>query len=760
MVEPSSEDLIRAAEAAEAGGDLEGAVTLWEEHRTRFPDAVYGFGSGGAALRRLGRLPEAIALLVEGISRFPDDEWLANEHAWTVFETGDLARAAAEWALVRQRFPGDVDAYIGGGLTARRAGAFDAADALYRAGLERFPKNATLHVDFAWCAEEAKNLRAATARWATVVAQFPDLPEGYIRRGHCLLDQGLHAEADEALSAAIDRFPGSADALRSHAWVAQTQGDWPEALRRWERALVTFPELREPRRYAAQCLMELGRTGEAAQVLGPALRLYPEDPDVCVLNGWLATRRGDLEAAEPLWREVRERFPERVDGYWGHVVVLRDRGRLDDADALLTEAHGRFPGDPVIALEFARVPERKGQWALAIHRWHEVIVRFPERADGYLGLSRSLRRAQHEAEADAVLEDAGRRHPNDFDVAAAIADAAVAAGKGPGAPSRWAALTERFPAEPRGYVRHGEALRQAGELESAAGVLRAAYTRFAEHVELGVALAWTLCAQRRWAEALPLWASLKERFPGDGRVLTGITETVAQALADQEAHGESWFDIPAILLETGTGEPPSVERRARLLERFESLGDTCEFGMVQRLYHVEHVSLLRWAHTLPDDLVTALNTRLGGVGDPEYTRIHVSGDEYTTEDTRYFMRSHTFTSPRAEPLESFAPEQCRRLQWLRRRQIESLTTAARIFVYKSEHGISDAQVAALLAALRQYSPRNVLLCVRLQTAERPSGSLDEWEEGLFVGYIDRFSTVDINVEAWLALCEGVAGRCA
>jgi hypothetical protein len=170
------------------------------------------------------------------------------------------------------------------------------------------------------------------------------------------------------------------------------------------------------------------------------------------------------------------------------------------------------------------------------------------------------------------------------------------------------------------------------------------------------------------------------------------------------------------------------------------------------------VSLLRWAQTSPSKLIEALTARFAGVGDPEHTRVYVESGEYVTHDDRYHMHTHTFVSPAVEPLEAFAPEQCRRIQWLRNRFVDGLGRGTKIYIYKFEDGIDDDDARALHAAITAYHPKNVLVCVRLADATHPSGSAESLDPGLFVGYVGRFSTIDIPVLAWLDVCEAVTSE--
>jgi tetratricopeptide (TPR) repeat protein len=684
------------------------------------------------------------------------DEGSSVARAWAAFESGDLPGAARLWRGIRNSFPANESGYLGAGLASRRAQAFHHADELYRVALEKFPDSVAVHTEYAWCAEECGDTPAAISRWRMVRSRFPEVPGGPIRVGVLLRDGGRFDEADRVLGEAVARFPDNLDAANAYAWVAHHRRDWEEALKRWEQVISRFNQSQEGRRGAAQVLLELGRLGEAVNVLSPALRMFPDDPNLAALNGWLATRRRDIAEAERVWRDMRVRFPDNLDGYFGWAIALREESRLDEAEAMLLEAARRFPDNTMIAMDLARIPERGQNWELATRRWREVTARFPSIAQAHIGLGNSLLSAGEIPAAREVLRRGRRRFADDPDVAIAEAEAASREQSWPEALELWAGVLRDFPGNPDGYAGFGRALRDCGQLERSTAELTAARQRFPKELELEIELALTLSRRREWAQALSLWESLKRRHPSSNDVRTGIAAILDHALADQSTTTGVSFTIPPLLLAGDDSASEHVSSLNALFKRFESLGDTCEFGIVQRMFQVEHVSLLRWAQTSPSNLIEALNRQFEGVGDPEHTIVAVNDDEYVTQDRRYYMFSHTFTPPASEPIELFAPEQCRRMQWLRRRLLDGLRAAARVFVYKCDDGLSDAEVQGLRAALLRYSPDITLLCVRLQESGHASGTVERIDRNLFVGYLDRFSTVNISVSAWISLCRQVA----
>jgi tetratricopeptide (TPR) repeat protein len=714
---------IARALAAEENGQLEAAAEEWAAVRRESPEDPRGYAQGARVLRALGDLPAAAAALDLGITRCGNVADLAAERATIAYDLGDLQGALAGWQTLRRRFPSNPAGYVGGGLTLRRLAAFEEAEAIYRAGVERFPQDIELLTGFAMTAEERGDSIEAARRWREAGERRPDAAEIVVQHTLCLLDAGRTADAERVAVEALRRFPHDAAVLETYAWMAHRRRAWAEALKRWDPLLTRYPELATPRRYAAEALLELGRPAEAAAVLAPALRLYPEDADIAILEAWIVTRSGDAATAAERWRELRARLPERVDGYLGGAQVARDAGRLDEADALLQAAAERFPDDARIAVDSARVAALGQREPEAQERWHSVVERFPAVLDGYVGLGESLTQARQFAAALKI----------------------VAAG------------LERFPESLALLATHAHCLRKSGQLSAAKAALELALERFPDDLPLGVEKAFTLSELRDWPAALALWEALKRRHPQHEGLAANITAILGQALEDQAINAGA-FTIPRLLLDSAHVDIEPTEDRAALLKGFESLGDSCEFGMVQRLHRVEQMGLLRWAETAPDALVAALESRFEGVGDPEHTEVTIVGGEYRTADRRYGMRSHTFTSAAVEPLEEFAPEQCRRIQWLRRKLLDTLSTGAKILVYTAKHGITDAQAGALLAALRRYSAKNRLLCVSVERPGRPAGTVVTPREGLYLGYIDRLSTVDVSVDVWLKICRQVAKR--
>ena len=120
-----------------------------------------------------------------------------------------------------------------------------------------------------------------------------------------------------------------------------------------------------------------------------------------------------------------------------------------------------------------------------------------------------------------------------------------------------------------------------------------------------------------------------------------------------------------------------MRRSAALMLRFESIGDSCEFGSVQRRYAAEPLGLLRWNDVQLDDLLAALANRFEGMGLPDHTEMPVLGNgEYTIKDTRWSLWMHTFLFEGQTDPAALYPKMCRRVvAWLRDKLVADLEAA-------------------------------------------------------------------------------------
>jgi hypothetical protein len=192
-----------------------------------------------------------------------------------------------------------------------------------------------------------------------------------------------------------------------------------------------------------------------------------------------------------------------------------------------------------------------------------------------------------------------------------------------------------------------------------------------------------------------------------------------------------------------------------VLQRFESLGDNCEFGFVQRANGCEDGGLLRWSISPLDKLVRCLDTDFKDFyllenlepSAPDMVQDTATGlifhSAMRSLDGRFVLdterRRNIYTQERDKMYYM--------LDKFRRR----LGQPSTIGVYKRNIGVADEEADRLRKSLNRLG-KNTLLLVRSTTDQAKWSSIERSPFGFLVGFVDRFapySNADwISTDVW------------
>jgi Sulfotransferase family len=205
-----------------------------------------------------------------------------------------------------------------------------------------------------------------------------------------------------------------------------------------------------------------------------------------------------------------------------------------------------------------------------------------------------------------------------------------------------------------------------------------------------------------------------------------------------------------------SGEPPDLSDRELVL-RFESIGENCEFGLVQRRCGAEPLGLFRFASAPLPKLMAGLEQGFEGLSDPDNLEVQLSsnGREYMVYDRKYQLLYHAWVLAEEASAEAVHQREIRRLPLLIRKLIEDLKLAEKIFIFHGMEPLSQEDAQGLLARLRNFGP-NTLLWLELADAAQRPGTVEWAGEGLLKGYMDRFApgddAHDLSLDCWVAVC--------
>ena len=152
----------------------------------------------------------------------------------------------------------------------------------------------------------------------------------------------------------------------------------------------------------AQAACDAADFARAIEVLDAVFGRNSDDADVNLVYGLALVDKDPDAALFHLGRVGMPTFSVAL----AVIDALRRANRLSEAMEAITEAEGRFPGDPRLAARRARVLERRNDWAGAVREWRNLVG--PSsifRSQGLSKIAALNRRLEDHASADDALAE-------------------------------------------------------------------------------------------------------------------------------------------------------------------------------------------------------------------------------------------------------------------------------------------------------------------------------------------------------------------
>ena len=309
--------------------------------------------------------------------------------------------------------------------------------------------------------------------------------------------------------------------------------------------------------------------------------------------------------------------------------------------------------------------------------------------------------------------------------------------------------------------RYAANLITVGRFDEATEILAAARRKHPRHIGLEVCAGLLAAAREDWKTAVDILARFHARDPENpvarehlGRVLQLRALAAVNSVAT----------LAPLPIDVGRVEDEAV---CKILLGFESLGDDCEFGLVQRRYGAEPLGLFRWNLTTSTSLLLGLSTGFDGLGDAAHLQLIVDpiSKLYLVQDVRFDFEMHTFVfEGQIEGAKLFS-KMCKVLRYLRDRLLDDLQDSRKCLIYK-DPDVDQAFIEALHAALRRYGPVKLLWILEIDGpaaasfADRVVGEVIQIGNGLFAGFVSCFGSADgtwnIQFDEWVAICSQMA----
>lgn len=236
--------------------------------------------------------------------------------------------------------------------------------------------------------------------------RFPDSAEASFQLGTLYVNAGNAAEAAAPLRDAAQHEPGRADIQVMAALACFRLSRYGEAERYARAALKADPNSAAAWLLLARIYSNSGSAAQSRSAIQEYLKRATDPAPGRYLLARMYYRQADAPNAERALRTALQAHPEEGD-YWallGHVYGdLNNGARLTEAVTCYKKALELKPRDAETHAALGRALMREQQWEQAVAELRTAIRNAPDPGPLLYSLGRSLLRAGHAEEGNAVL---------------------------------------------------------------------------------------------------------------------------------------------------------------------------------------------------------------------------------------------------------------------------------------------------------------------------------------------------------------------
>ncbi|WP_293081092.1 tetratricopeptide repeat protein [Okeania sp. SIO3B5] len=367
---------------------------------------------------------------------------------------------------------------------------------------------------------QAGKLDDARKEYQTLIELRPNFPWNYYYLAQLFVEKNKWSDAIVQYKQAIKLNPNSANLHNSLAEALIKQGELDEAINSSKKAISLEPNLAIYHQTLALAYEAKSDFGQALTTWQKVLSFNPNHLRATQKISWLQTdvARDYAERGKKLNEEGK--IKEAVESYQQALILnlqqpmsvylnygnnLMTLGRLKEAETVFQQLKELYPERPDGYKRLAKLTHFLEDWELALKRWSEAIVKFPENIGFQTHKGNVLINLSRFDEAEAVFQQ----------------------------------LIEKYPNQPFGYEGYARLSHSLDNSESALKIWSKATVKFPENMDFQVEKGNLLIKLSRFDEADAVFQQLIEKHPE----LPSIYEryaTVANCLADWELALERW----------------------------------------------------------------------------------------------------------------------------------------------------------------------------------------------------------------------------
>lgn len=302
---PELPALFAQASRFHQAGNLQEAVSLYQEILRLDPRHAMTLYQFGHAARQMGRLEAAADLIGRAIERESGSPAYHNDLGNVLCELGRFEEAAVSFARAVKLQPDLALAHFNLASAFQRQGKNEEALQSYAKAVQYRPENVEAHNNLGLAALALGRLDEAEAAFTAALDHCPSFAEAHCNLGMMFYERGRVAEALACFRHAVALQPTLAEAHNGLGCALERRGELEAAEASFHQALSHRPDYAEAHHNLAAALREQVRFDEALASFGRALTFKPQLAEARFARGMALLQTGEWRAG---WRDYESRW--------------------------------------------------------------------------------------------------------------------------------------------------------------------------------------------------------------------------------------------------------------------------------------------------------------------------------------------------------------------------------------------------------------------------------------------------------------------
>ncbi|MFC4161612.1 tetratricopeptide repeat protein [Chitinimonas lacunae] len=287
-----------------------------------FPDEVEVLRLMASCLRDIGRFSEAITTCSRAIAKIPDDPWLRNCIALCLIRSGNFQDGFRRIVQLVESMPPDAEQLLNLGFECQEQGSPHAALEYFRKAYHYHPENVSVCVNLGLTMRAFGNPGEALFYFKKATELVDDCADAYCHAGTIYESVRDFAKAVESYEKALEIDPKHAEAMARLASRRKESGRLEEAKELLRKAIELNPDWLQPYLNLIGFLKESDQFDEALEVLTKADERWSTVQEVRATHADLCLKRGDIEGAMAIYRQILAEQPRNPDAMSGMLFCM------------------------------------------------------------------------------------------------------------------------------------------------------------------------------------------------------------------------------------------------------------------------------------------------------------------------------------------------------------------------------------------------------------------------------------------------------